>query len=71
VINAAGVIHAENEIRELDNVITDDTFRHVALNLMRIFAKARDENRSPYRIAMEAAHARIEKITSVSRILTI
>lgn len=71
VINAGGVIHAENEIRGRERVITDESFRKVALHLARIFATAREEGRSPYRVAMEAAQKRLQRVACISRILAL
>lgn len=71
VINAGGVIQAEQEIKGYERVMTDESFKKIALNLVRIFTIAGEDRRSPYRVALETARKRSEKISSISRILSI
>ncbi len=70
VINTGGVIQAERALKDVQKVVTEETFRKVALNLVRIFAQSREEGRSPYAVALQNAEDRFEKVARVRQILS-
>lgn len=71
VINTGGLIHIDNELKGDENIIDTESFRKIALTLIRILAQAREENISPYKIAVRAALNRIDRIAHVKNILAV
>jgi leucine dehydrogenase len=71
VINAGGVVQASHELRETEYMVTHETFKKLSLTLMRIIARAREEECSPYRVALKAAGERLEKIAHVNTIFSL
>jgi leucine dehydrogenase len=69
VINAGGIIQAEEEIRENGAVMTEESFGRIAHILSDVLGQAKEEKRSPYRVAMRMAEERIARIRHISGIL--
>ncbi|MDQ7826658.1 MAG: Glu/Leu/Phe/Val dehydrogenase dimerization domain-containing protein [Candidatus Eremiobacteraeota bacterium] len=71
VINAGGVLQAEDEITGRGAMQGEESYRKIARNLVGIVSQAREEDSSPYRVALRLARERIENISRVSHILAV